>query len=328
MGRQRLKASEYVQGIRDGKRYILSRAITLVESTLPPDEQLAEEVLEALLPYSGNSLRIGITGVPGVGKSTFINTLGPFLIELGHRVAVLSVDPSSERSRGSILGDKTRMPELSQLEAAYVRPSATGNTLGGVARKTRESILLCEAAGYDIILVETVGVGQSETLVHQMVDCFLLLMLAGAGDELQGIKRGIMEMTDILVINKADGTNRQAALEARKEYQNALQLFPLADSGVRPAVLSCSSLTQQGFDKIWEAVMHYRQVTEQNGYFLKKRKDQRLQWLHDTLGHHLKELFFRHPGIQEQLPQLEQEVLSGTAAPGRVARQLLTLFQS
>lgn len=328
MGRARLKVPDYVKGIRDRKRFVLSQAITLVESTLESDQHLAEEVLETLLPYTGHSLRVGITGVPGVGKSTFINALGPYLIERGHRVAVLSVDPSSELSRGSILGDKTRMPDLSRHEEAYVRPSATGNTLGGVARKTRESMLLCEAAGYDIILVETVGVGQSETLVHQMVDCFLLLMLAGAGDELQGIKRGIMEMTDILVINKADGPNQTAARKAKKEYQNALDLFPMPESKVRPAVLTCSSTLKTGLADVWEAILNYQHITRKNGFFTERRKHQRLQWLHDTMGQYLKQIFYHHPQIQARLKKEEEEVLAGKAAPGRVARNLINLFQA
>jgi LAO/AO transport system kinase len=327
MGRARLQVSDYVEGIRERQRFVLSQAITLIESTLESDQRLAEEVLEGVLPYSGHSLRIGITGVPGVGKSTFINALGPFLIKQGHSVAVLSVDPSSELSRGSILGDKTRMPELSHHDEAFVRPSATGNTLGGVARKTRESMLLCEAAGYDIILIETVGVGQSETLVHQMVDCFVLLMLAGAGDELQGIKRGIMEMTDILVIHKADGSNLEAALKAKKEYQNALDLFPMPESQVRPAVLTCSSTEKTGLAEFWKSVSHYQKITKENSHFSEKRKQQRLQWLHDTMGQYLKQLFYDHPLVQQQLKKEEQQVLDGTAAPGKVARQLISLFQ-
>ncbi len=327
MRKTRLAVSEYVKGVRERKRYILSQAITLIESTLKYDQQLAEEVLEALLPFSGKSLRIGITGVPGVGKSTFINALGPYLIDQGQRVAVLSVDPSSERSRGSILGDKTRMPELGHHEAAYVRPSATGSTLGGVARKTRESILLCEAAGYDLILVETVGVGQSETLVHQMVDYFLLLMLAGAGDELQGIKRGIMEMTDMLVINKADGHNQSAAQEAKNEYQNALDLFPPPTSQVKPTVLTCSALESMGLSEMWEAIKHYEQTTLKNGYFANKRKGQRLQWLHDTISQSLKEMFYQHPQVKNQIKVQEQKVLAGETTPTRVVRDLIRLFQ-
>jgi LAO/AO transport system kinase len=326
MSRPRLKAEAYISGIRAGERYVLSQAITLVESTLDTDQQLAERVLEGLLPYTGQSLRIGITGVPGVGKSTFINALGPYLISLGHRLAVLSVDPSSEVSRGSILGDKTRMPDLARQEAAYIRPSAAGSTLGGVARKTRESMLLCEAAGYDVILVETVGVGQSETLVHQMVDCFMLLLLAGAGDELQGIKRGIMEMADLLVITKADGANQRAAQQAAEEYRNALHLYPLPESGVAPQVLSCSAQEKTGLQALWQAVQAYQQFTQDNNYFEQKRRNQRLHWLHDTLGHHLKQLFYQHSEVQAALPVLEQQVLQGKSAPAKVARELISLF--
>ena len=327
MGKKRLKASDYIEGILEGKRYVLSQAITLIESTREDDQHLAEEVLDSLMGYSGNSFRLGITGVPGVGKSTFINALGPYLIERGHRIAVLSVDPSSQRSRGSILGDKTRMPELSQHSEAFIRPSAAGSTLGGVARKTRESMLLCEAAGYDIILIETVGVGQSETLVHQMVDCFLLLMLAGAGDELQGIKRGIMEMTDLLVINKADGPNLEAARKARQEYQNALHLFPMPASGFMPRVLTCSSEQKQGLDVIWKTVSDYRQQTLASGYFEGNRQQQRLQWLHDTLGQYLEQLFYQNPEIKKRLRQEEQQVLAGKTAPAKVARQLIQYFR-
>ncbi len=327
MGKPRLRASDYIRGIREGRRYVLSQAITLIESTREDDQHLAAEVLEALIAHSGNSLRIGITGVPGVGKSTFINVLGPYLIEQGHRVAVLSVDPSSQRSRGSILGDKTRMPELSMQREAYIRPSAAGSTLGGVARKTRESMLLCEAAGYDIILIETVGVGQSETLVRQMVDCFLLLMLAGAGDELQGIKRGIMEMTDLLVINKADGANLLPAQQARQEYQNALHLFPAPESGVLPQVLTCSSEENKGIAAVWQAVRDYHNKVIQNGFFTSNRQQQRLQWLHDTLGQYLEQMFYQHPQIRERLQQQERAVVEGRAAPAQVARDLITFFR-
>lgn len=327
MARTRLKASDYIRGIREGKRYILSQTITLVESTRDDDQLLAEEVLDALIEETGNSLRLGITGVPGVGKSTFINALGPYLIKKGHRVAVLSIDPSSQLSRGSILGDKTRMPDLSRYADAYIRPSAAGDSLGGVARKTRESMLLCEAAGFDVILIETVGVGQSETLVQQMVDCFLLLMLAGAGDELQGIKRGIMEMTDVLVINKADGSNVEAARTAQQEYMNALHLFPTPESGVLPQVLRCSSEKETGLEDVWQAVCDFQKQVKQNGFFYKNRRQQRLQWLHDTLGQYLEKLFYQHPEVKKRLPELEQTILEGEAAPARVARELISFFR-
>ncbi|MDF9795231.1 LAO/AO transport system kinase [Catalinimonas alkaloidigena] len=328
MVRKRLSSQEYIKGVKEGKRFVLSQAITLTESTLPTDQQLAEEILEALLPFSGKSVRVGITGVPGVGKSTFINAIGPYLISEGHKLAVLSIDPSSEKSRGSILGDKTRMPVLAQSANAYIRPSATGNTLGGVAQKTRESMLLCEAAGYDVIFVETVGVGQSETLVHQMVDCFMLLMLAGAGDELQGIKRGIMEMTDLLVINKADGPYAAPAQQARKEYQNALHLFPEPESQVLPKILTCSALENKGIPEVWKAIQAYTKVTQANGYFLQRRQKQRLQWLHETLGHQLKQLFYQHPAIQKELAAFEEAVIKGTTTPGKTAHLLMQKFTS
>ena len=238
--KNRLTAKAYVDGVLSGDRVILSRAITVVESNLESDKVLAKTIIQEILPHSGNSIRIGITGVPGVGKSTFIEAFGKYLIKLGHKVAILSIDPSSQRSKGSILGDKTRMEQLSGMEEAYIRPSASGETLGGVANKTGESMLLCEAAGYDVILIETVGVGQSETAVHGMTDFFLLLMLAGAGDELQGIKKGIMEMADMVVINKADADNVQKSERARVQYQNALHLFPLAESGWSPVVTKAS----------------------------------------------------------------------------------------
>lgn len=326
MAKKRLKLQEYIEGIKEGNRFVLSQAITLMESTLETDQQLAEEILEAILPFSGHSVRIGITGVPGVGKSTFINAIGPYLIKQGHKLAVLSIDPSSEISQGSILGDKTRMPDLAQSTQAFIRPSATGNTLGGVAQKTRESMLLCEAAGFDVIFIETVGVGQSETLVHQMVDCFLLLMLAGAGDELQGIKRGIMEMTDILVINKADGAYKGPAQQAKKEFQNALHLFPPSESQVNPVVLCCSALEHTGIAEVWQAIQNYCQQTQLNGFFHQKRKKQRLQWLHDTIGQQLKLLFYQHPAIQQELSVSEKEVLEGAASPGKVARALMQKF--
>lgn len=326
MAKKRLELHEYINGIKEGKRFILSRAITLIESTLEADQSLAEEVLEAILPFAGHSVRIGITGVPGVGKSTFINAIGPHIIRQGHKLAVLSIDPSSEISRGSILGDKTRMPDLALSAHAFIRPSATGSTLGGVAQKTRESMLLCEAAGFDVIFIETVGVGQSETLVHQMVDCFLLLMLAGAGDELQGIKRGIMEMTDIMVITKADGPYKTPAQQAKKEFQNALHLFPQAESQVNPQVLCCSALEHKGIQEVWQAIQNYCQQTQTNGYFDQKRKRQRLQWLHDTLGQQLKLLFYQHPAIQQELSLREKEVLEGSTSPGKVARAMMQKF--
>jgi LAO/AO transport system kinase len=326
MPRSRLRLEDLTEGILSGNRFMLSRAITLVESTHPDDQSLAEQLLQEVLPHSGKSLRIGITGVPGVGKSTFIDALGCYILDQGHRLAVLSIDPSSEKSRGSILGDKTRMASLSAREEAYIRPSAAGTTLGGVSRRTRESMLLCEAAGYNIIFVETVGVGQSETAVYKMVDCFLLLMLAGAGDELQGIKRGIMEMSDLLVINKADGPNIKAAREARQEYARALHLFPRSESGFTPLVSTCSSISGEGLPEVWEHILKYRDTVRSNNYFEERRRQQRLQWLHETIGHQLEAIFYAHPYIREQLPALEQEVLAGRRSPTHIARQLIRLF--
>lgn len=328
MPRKRLSTHEYIEGIKAHKRFILSQTITLIESTLAEDQKMADEVLEGILPYTGQSLRVGISGVPGVGKSTFINVLGQHLIEQGHQLAVLSIDPSSQKSQGSILGDKTRMPELAQSPHAYIRPSSAGSTLGGVAQKTRESLLLCEAAGYDIIFIETVGVGQSETLVHQMVDCFMLLMLAGAGDELQGMKRGIMEMTDLMVIHKADGAYEKLAQQAQKEYQNALHLYPEPESKVTPKVLTCSSLEKKGIVNVWEAVLEFHKATKANGYFQKNRKQQKLQWLHDVLNQQLKQLFFQYTGMQEALKTHEKAINEGSISISRAVRLLIEKFAS
>ena len=275
--KNRLTSSEYIDGILKGDRVLLSRAITIVESNLESDKKLGKEIIKAILPNSGKSIRIGITGVPGVGKSTFIESFGKFLVTQGKRVAILSIDPSSQRSKGSILGDKTRMEELANLEEAYIRPSASGDTLGGVANKTGETMLLCEAAGYDVILIETVGVGQSETAVHGMTDFFLLLMLSGAGDELQGIKKGIMEMADMVVINKADGDNVRMSEMARLQYQNALHIFPLSESGWSPVVSTASAIKNIGIDNVWDEVKSYKTLVDENGYFSKNRNDN-LTW--------------------------------------------------
>jgi LAO/AO transport system kinase len=303
---------------------VLGRAITLVESTLPTDQALAQEVLQAVLPHTGRSLRVGITGVPGVGKSTFIESLGRFLVEKkGHRLAVLAVDPSSQRGGGSILGDKTRMPWLSAHPAAYIRPSPAGNSLGGVARATREALLLCEAAGHDVIFVETVGVGQSETTVHGMVDFFLLLMLAGAGDELQGMKRGIMEMADALCITKADHGNEQAARRARVDYQSALHLFPASPSGQTTPVLLTSAVAGTGLAEVWEVVEHYAAATRQNGYFAQRRQQQQLQWLHQSIVQALESRFYGTETVRQQLPAMQAAVAAGQLTPFAAASQLL-----
>jgi LAO/AO transport system kinase len=302
---------EYVQGILDGNRTVLGQAITLIESNLQEHMFLAQEIIEKCLPYSGNSVRIGITGVPGVGKSTFIESMGRFITKQGGKLAVLAVDPSSEKSKGSILGDKTRMEELANDPNAFIRPSPSAGSLGGVARKTRETIILCEAAGFNVVFIETVGVGQSETAVHSMVDFFLLLMLAGAGDELQGIKRGIMEMADAIAITKADGENVRKADMAKIEYQNALHLFPPTDSGWIPKVLTCSSLKREGIDKIWETINSFINQLKDANYFDKKRKGQAKYWMYESINEALKNNFYKEEGIKDKLKLFEQNVLNG-----------------
>lgn len=319
---QLLPPNEYVSKVLKGDRVALSRAITLVESTLPKHQEVAGEILNACTKHSGNSIRIGITGVPGVGKSTFIDAFGSYLIEeAGKKVAVLSIDPSSSKSKGSILGDKTRMSALSANEKAYIRPSASGGTLGGVARKTRESIVLCEAAGYDIIIIETVGVGQSETTVHSMVDFFLLLMLAGAGDELQGIKKGIMEMADTIAINKADGENIDAAKRAKQEYKRALHLFPPNENEWISKVFTCSAIEAVGLENIWNTVQAFEEKTKGNGWWSDNRKAQNKFWLHEAIKHLLIEDFYQKN--KEALAKLEAEVSNSQLSPFEAAKQLL-----
>jgi LAO/AO transport system kinase len=321
---KRFSAADYVAGILSADRVMLSRSITLVESTLLADQELAQQVIGQVLPRTGNSVRVGITGVPGVGKSTFIEAFGKYAIEeQGRKLAVLAVDPSSQRSGGSILGDKTRMETLSRHPQAYVRPSPAGKSLGGVTRSTREAILLCEAAGFDLIFVETVGVGQSETAVHGMVDFFLLLLLAGAGDELQGIKRGIMEMADAIAITKADGDNLSRARQARAEYQAALHLFPPHPAGWVPEVKECSALANTGMAELWHLIKRYLHLTRQNNYFDARRKEQRLRWMHETIRQALEERFYTHPEVQEMLPALEQQVKQGQTSAFAAAARLL-----
>ena len=323
---KRLTAAAYADGILTGSRTVLGRAITLVESTLPADQALAQEVLQAVLPHTGRSLRVGITGVPGVGKSTFIEALGRYLVEdRGQRLAVLAVDPSSQRGGGSILGDKTRMPWLSAHPAAFIRPSPAGTSLGGVARATREALLLCEAAGHDVIFVETVGVGQSETTVHGMVDFFLLLMLAGAGDELQGLKRGIMEMADALCITKADHGNEQAARRARLDYQNALHLFPPAPSGQPQPVLLTSAVSGAGLPEVWAGIEQYAAATRASGYFAQRRQQQQLQWLHHSIAQALESRFYASETVRAQLPGVQSAVAAGQLTPFAAAEHLLGL---
>lgn len=321
-----LKAGDYIRGIKNGNRNVLGKAITLIESTRPDQKQLAQEIIRACVKNSGKSVRIGITGVPGVGKSSFIETLGHSLVQQGHKLAVLAVDPSSERSKGSILGDKTRMNLLSQDENAFIRPSPSAGSLGGVARKTRESIILCEAAGFDTIFIETVGVGQSETAVHSMVDFFLLLMLAGAGDELQGIKRGIMEMADTIAINKADKDNIKQAEIARNEYKNALHLYPPAPSGWEPKVLTCSSLHNAGIDKVWDTIMDYVTHTKGNGYFDTKRKQQARYWMYETINETLKSDFYDYAPVKDNRNNIENDVFNGKITSFEAAYKLLDLY--
>lgn len=325
--KNRLSQQEYIDGILSGNRVILSRAITIIESSLPSDKLLAKEIIQAILPASGNSIRIGVTGVPGVGKSTFIEAFGKHLISQGHKVAILSIDPSSQRSRGSILGDKTRMEELSNLEDAYIRPSASGETLGGVANKTGETMLLCEAAGYDVVLIETVGVGQSETAVHGMTDFFLLLMLAGAGDELQGIKKGIMEMADMVVINKADGDNIRNSDLARRQYQNALHIFPQSDSGWTPVVTKASAIKNTGISAVWDQVLKYKALVMDNGYFEKNRNQQNIRWMYDNINDALKEMFYGSKHIKDHLSILEKEVVSADISPVKAAQLIMDKFK-
>jgi LAO/AO transport system kinase len=326
--RRLLTVEEYVTGVRSGDRSILARAITLIESNAPAHISLAQEVLRELLPYTGGALRVGITGVPGVGKSTFIEALGTMLCDRGHRVAVLAVDPSSSISRGSILGDKTRMERLARHPNAYIRPSPTGGSLGGVARKSRETLLVCEAAGFDIILVETVGVGQSEIAVRGMVDFFLLLMLAGAGDELQGIKKGIIELADALLITKADGDNRTRALAAQAEYTHALRYLTPATEGWRPRAYICSAQTGEGIAEIWREIERFRDETTASGVFAARRRDQARDWVYTLIEDHLRTRFFGHPVVQERLPAIEKAVVEGTLPVTTAVQDLIRAFES
>lgn len=324
--RKQPTVKEFLDGILSGNRTVLSQAITLTESSLPHHTELAQEIIEKCLPWSGHSLRVGITGVPGVGKSTFIESLGLHLIRNNRKLAVLAIDPSSERSKGSILGDKTRMEELSVAVDVFIRPSPSAGSLGGVARKTRETIILCEAAGFDTIFIETVGVGQSETAVHSMVDFFLLLMLAGAGDELQGIKRGIMEMADAIAITKADGENVAKTERAKGEYSNAIHLFPPSDTGWTPKVTTCSSRTNMGIEDIWNIILEYKTMMQQKGYFERKRLDQSLYWMYETINQNLKDSFYHDRRIQKMLKSQEARVLMGELTPFTPARALMEKY--
>ena len=324
--RRNITAAEYVEGIRKGNVTLLGQAVTLVESQLPEHQSLAQEVIEKCLPYTGNSKRIGITGVPGAGKSTSIDVFGLHVLNRGGKLAVLAIDPSSELTKGSILGDKTRMEKLSVQKDAFIRPSPSAGSLGGVARKTRETIVLCEAAGYDNIFVETVGVGQSETAVHSMVDFFLLIQLAGTGDELQGIKRGIMEMADGIVINKCDGDNVERAKLAAAQFRSALHLFPTPPSGWSPKVLTYSGYYELGIDEVWKMIDEYFEFVHKNGYFEERRRQQEKYWMYETINEQLKRHFYTNPVIEEMLAAKKQMVLSARQSSFVAASDVLDYY--
>jgi len=318
-----MNIQSYIDGVLSGDRRVLARTITLIESSLPDHRQMAAGIIEGLLPHTGKAVRLGITGVPGVGKSTFIETFGMYLTGQGNRLAVLAVDPSSTRSRGSIMADKTRMEQLCVEPGAFIRPSPSGGSLGGVARKTRETMLLCEAAGFDIILVETVGVGQSETAVASMVDFFLVLMLAGAGDELQGIKKGVLEIADALAVNKADGDNLEKALQAKKAYETALHLLSPASPSWSPPVLTCSAKENTGIDAVWQTVRAHKKAFERSGEHAAKRQKQALDWMWALIEEGLRERFYKNPEIVKTLPNLKKAVVKGSLAPAAAADALL-----
>lgn len=321
--RQELSVDDYVDGILSGNRTILARAITLVESNLYKHQNMAQQVIERCLSKSGNSVRLGITGVPGAGKSSVIEVLGKMLTAQGHKVAVLAIDPSSERSGGSILGDKTRMELLSSDPNAFIRPSPSAGSLGGVARKTREIIILCEAAGFDVVIVETVGVGQSEVLAHSMVDFFLLLQLANAGDELQGIKRGIMEMADAIAINKSEGKEKERSELAASNYRNALHLFPPTESGWNPKVFTCSAYSKEGIDTIWNTVMEYVEMTKKTGYFYQNRNTQNIRILSESINQSLRDHFYQSDVVKEKLELAKDDILDNKISAYIIAQRLI-----
>ena len=325
--RRKLTAADYVEGILKGNVTILGQAVTLVESTVPEHQAIAQEVIEKCLPYSGNSVRVGISGVPGAGKSTSIDEFGIHVLkEKGGKLAVLAIDPSSERSKGSILGDKTRMEKLSVHPDSFIRPSPSAGSLGGVARKTRETIILCEAAGFDKIFVETVGVGQSETACHSMVDFFLLIQLAGTGDELQGIKRGIMEMADGIVINKCDGDNVERCQLAATQFRNALHLFPMPESGWTPKVLTYSGFYGYGIKEVWDMIYQYIDFVKANGYFDHRRAEQAKYWMYETINEHLHNSFYQNKTIADMIPGVEANVLNGQCTSFVAAKQLVDAY--
>lgn len=321
-----LSEDDYVNGVLSGDRMTLSRAITLIESNSPRHFKKAQRVLQRLLPYTGKALRIGITGVPGAGKSTMIEALGNMLCDEGHRVAILTVDPTSSVTKGSILGDKTRMGTLSRRREAYIRPSPAGGTLGGVARKSRETMLMCEAAGYDIILIETVGVGQSETTVRSMVDFFMLVVLTGAGDELQGIKKGIMELADAIVVNKADGDNLLKAKVAREEFERMIEYIRPATLGWETHAYLASAVTHFGLNDLWTVIKAFSERTQKSGIFAKRRDSQLLDWMHSMIDEHLHNLFFSDAVIMGRMPEVREAVLKGTISPTQAVAELIDIF--
>ena len=325
--RAKLSVDDYVNGVLAGERTIIARAITLVESNAPAHMAPAQEMLKRLLPHTGQSIRVGVTGVPGAGKSTFIEALGNHLCDLGRRVAVLAVDPSSSVTRGSILGDKTRMEKLCGRSEAFIRPSPTGGTLGGVARKSRETLLVCEAAGFDVVLVETVGVGQSEITVRSMVDFFLLVLIAGAGDELQGIKRGIMELCDAILINKADGDNKVRAQTARGDLERALGYLQPATEGWRTGAYTCSSLNGEGIVEIWSVIEEFRKITTSRGVFDARRRSQTLAWIDGMVQDHLRASFEQNKGVRAIRPEVERAVLDGRMSPTMAVKKLVERYE-
>ena len=318
----------YVQGVLECNRRVLAKTITLIESSLPAHQELARTIIDLLIPYSGKAVRLGITGVPGVGKSTFIESLGTMLVKKGHRVAVLAVDPSSKRSGGSVLADKTRMEKLAIEEKAFIRPSPSGGILGGVARKTRETMIVCEAAGFDVMIVETVGVGQSETTVSSMVDFFLVLMIAGAGDELQGIKKGVLELADTVAVNKADGDNVEKAEFARKQYETALHFLAPSSPNWTPPVLTCSALEMIDIDLIWETVLDHRKKFMATGELEANRRKQAVDWVWSLVKEGLKEQFYKNAEIKKMLPEILKDVANGTTASTVAANRLLCLLDN
>ncbi len=320
-----METQDYIDGVLNRNRRMVAKTITLIESSLPAHQEKAKSIVDALLPHAGKAVRIGITGVPGVGKSTYIESFGLQLVEQGHRVAVLAVDPSSSKSGGSIMGDKTRMERLSLEPNAFIRPSPSGGTLGGVARRTRETIVVCEAAGYDVIIVETVGVGQSETTVASMVDFFLVLMLAGAGDELQGIKKGVLELADAIAINKADGSNVENARKAKIEYEKALSLLTPSSKTWLPPVFTCSAVTLDGIAEIWQTILAHRQKMEATGELAEKRRKQSLAWMWALVEEGLINRFYKNPGVEKSLPKIIKAVEDGKTGPTIAAHKLLYL---